>query len=284
MQKFQVDERFFKPPGGENSLDVFSRARKFLLNLINENVKSEFVKNFKDESFSLNFNEKFKAMCDIGKKEIDFFSHKGDNENFRISIEMLPDMQTENKILEEKENLVARSFAMVEEEQKIVLNSAEDEILTRKEKAESNFFSFLSLDHEAKKILTDKKFYDLNKIDVYEKKEIETAIEKFDLSQLEKLPYSGYNASENVKRILIVSHSGFISEMINVIKLITNIKLHDKHHTINTGLYVIRIFCKHCGISTKCKNEIECSKDDYELEFDFVLENDISHLACIKYK
>jgi hypothetical protein len=251
-------------------MDVFSRARKFLFDLISENVKPEFYEIFKEKRFGMNFNSKLYSTNAIENKEIGFYSdieRTNVDLNYVINFEMLPAIHTDNNTLEEKKTLS---------------KSEEDEIRIQNDKRESDFFSCLNFDDEDKKLLSNKTNYDISKVDVYDRKEIETLMEKFDLSHLENQPYCGFDPAEKIKRILIVSHSGFISELINVIKHINNIKLHGKHHTINTGLYVMRIFCKKCGITTKCKNEISECKDNYKLEFDFVLENDVTHLSCIK--
>lgn len=263
-------------------MDVFYRAKKFLFDLISENVKPKFIEILREKRIVGDLNDKLFHTNVIENKQLELYSDKERIDadlDYRINLEMLPENTSINNNLEKRTKLATWTLGKTEEEKKTFSKSEEDETRILNEKRESDFSSYLNLNNEAKLFLLNKANYDINKVDVYDRKEIEALIEDLDLSHLEKPPYSGFNSSEKIKRILIVSHSGFISELINVIKQINDIKLHSKHHTINTGLYVIRIFCKKCGITTKCKNEISDCKD---FEFDFVLENDVTHLSCLK--
>ncbi len=116
-------------------------------------------------------------------------------------------------------------------------------------------------------------------INSYNKDEIRDYVNnQLDLSHLDSLPIVNYNHSESLKTILVVTHSGFISELINVIRKLKNLKSVTKNETHNTGVHVIRIYCINCG--GKCTGN--CDESKFRIEFDFVLINDTSHLSILK--
>lgn len=86
-------------------------------------------------------------------------------------------------------------------------------------------------------------------------------------------PYKGFKESPDINRILLVTHGGFIMELINVIRNKKGREILKKNDTMNTALYVIKIYCTICNGVCKCSSE--CS--DSKLEFDFILFNDNSH-------
>jgi hypothetical protein len=88
-------------------------------------------------------------------------------------------------------------------------------------------------------------------------------------------PFKGYSEITDFKRILVVTHGGFIMELINVIRKKQNLEFNGKNNSHNTGLYVIKIYCKFCGAICKL---IEGQCINTSLEFDFILINDKSHL------
>ena len=97
-----------------------------------------------------------------------------------------------------------------------------------------------------------------------------------DPSSIKKIyvPFNGFiNETEN-KRILVVTHGGFIMETINAIRTKTNKELRFANDAINTGLYVLKIYCELCGLA--CKSNQNC-----KLNFDFLLFNNSSHLEFL---
>jgi hypothetical protein len=117
--------------------------------------------------------------------------------------------------------------------------------------------------------------------DIYSKKDILDYLNTQDLSYLLEKPYKGFNENEEINRILVVSHSGFISELINVIRKLKGLKIKEKNITNNTGIHVIKIYCSYCGINNVCKNVNECQTMG-KIEFDFILTNECSHLSILK--
>jgi hypothetical protein len=117
----------------------------------------------------------------------------------------------------------------------------------------------------------------------YNESDIKTFLNNADLSFLHHLQikqYIGYNENET-NRILIVTHSGFITEMINLIRKLWNLKPTEKTNVSNCGLYVIRIYCLNCGPFSLCNDEQSCRDTKKILEFDFLLSNDVSHLNIL---
>ena len=86
---------------------------------------------------------------------------------------------------------------------------------------------------------------------------------------------------ESPKKILVVSHSGFISELINLIRRYGNVKPVNKNETKNACFHVIRIYCSICGKDSLCKNTKECQSILNKLEFDHILVNECNHLSML---
>lgn len=89
---------------------------------------------------------------------------------------------------------------------------------------------------------------------------------KFDLMDFDKVVQQG-----NLPRICIVSHNGWIRELINIVRERKGLEPVNSI-SFNTSLYVLRIWCLKCkGL---CLNMgIEC-----RLDYDFLIFNDIKHL------
>jgi hypothetical protein len=84
--------------------------------------------------------------------------------------------------------------------------------------------------------------------------------------------YRGYNADLNFPRVLIISHSGFIMEFLNSIRLRRNIRIKFINDTKSSALYILKIYCINCGSICYSKN------DSCKLEFDVIIYNNIDHL------
>jgi len=129
---------------------------------------------------------------------------------------------------------------------------------------------------------TDNTIIDIEHFYNYNEENIDEYLNSLDLSYLNEKPYYGYDDKSNIKRILVISHSGFISELINVIRKLRNVNLIPKNETNNTGITVIRIYCNICGMESYCQNTIECNQiKNRIIEFDFLLINNIQHLSIL---
>jgi len=75
-------------------------------------------------------------------------------------------------------------------------------------------------------------------------------------------------------KILVITHGGFIMEMMNVFRSLNKEKIVENNKAKNSSITVYSVFCKNCGSKCyqKCKNEIE---------FKLLLDNDNSHLPPI---
>jgi hypothetical protein len=88
-------------------------------------------------------------------------------------------------------------------------------------------------------------------------------------------PYLGYDHSKETNRILVVTHGGFIMELMNVIRNKKGLEMKTKNSSYNTAVYMIKIYCSVCGgICNKC--------GENKLEYDFIIFNDNSHCADLK--
>lgn len=88
-------------------------------------------------------------------------------------------------------------------------------------------------------------------------------------------PYLGFDHSKETNRVLVVTHGGFIMELINVIRNKKGLEMDAKNNSFNTAVYVIKIYCSSCGgICNKCGQN--------KLEYDFIIFNDNSHCVDLK--
>jgi hypothetical protein len=91
--------------------------------------------------------------------------------------------------------------------------------------------------------------------------------------------YQGLNTDINIPRILIVTHGGFIMELLNSIRVRKNIRIKFINDSKNSSLYVFKIYCIICGVVCYSKSE-HC-----RMEYDTILYDDIEHLGpLIKIK
>lgn len=80
----------------------------------------------------------------------------------------------------------------------------------------------------------------------------------------------------NIKKILVVSHGGFLMECFNVINFLMNKELPVyKNSSQNCSINVIYIYCKNTKgrCSEKCPKNIDC------VQIDILKKNDIKHLV-----
>ncbi len=87
--------------------------------------------------------------------------------------------------------------------------------------------------------------------------------------------YKGFNKNDmSMKRILVVSHSTFIQELVNSVKIRKGLDINaDEEKPKQGSVYVIRIWCG------KCENN--CLKNDScKIRTDIIVHNDISHLKA----
>ena len=88
------------------------------------------------------------------------------------------------------------------------------------------------------------------------------------------IPFNGFQIEKSFKRILVLTHGGFIMETLNAIRTRKNQELRFINDAKNTALYVLKIFCEVCG--NICSNSSKC-----KMYYDFLIINDISHLDFI---
>ncbi len=84
--------------------------------------------------------------------------------------------------------------------------------------------------------------------------------------------FKGFTNDVALKRVLVVTHPGFIMELLNSIRIRKNIRPKFLNDSRATSLYIFRIYCSNCG-------SICFSKDSKcELQYDMVIYNDTKHL------
>ena len=102
---------------------------------------------------------------------------------------------------------------------------------------------------------------------------IDTLFNDYDFKKKMLKVYQGIITDINIPRILIVTHKGYIMELLNCIRLKKNIKINFINDSNNTGLYILKVYCIVCGAVCYSKN------DNCRIEFDFILFNDVDHLG-----
>lgn len=116
--------------------------------------------------------------------------------------------------------------------------------------------------------------------------------------------YSGFRKDSEFKKILIVSHASNISKMIEIIMKCKGLLVYEKSMINNCSLTVVRIYCSNCGGVCKINHndeninsnimfntpkvlnlneEVSFKKfNQCNIEFDFILYNNVSHLEILK--
>lgn len=83
------------------------------------------------------------------------------------------------------------------------------------------------------------------------------------------------------KKILVITHGGWICNCLNVILWRKIGKILKEYSSRNTSLYTMKIYCKECNGVCLLNNTIEKSMKPYEhsIEISMDIINDISHLS-----
>jgi broad specificity phosphatase PhoE len=239
LEKKNIPERKFKPLGGESKFDLFRRARKFMYNLLTEGVKVDYV-----ERLTISLDARIKTML----------------KNFRNKFES-------ETLTEEQEKELQAMESDLKADREFLLEDIKNEVMNievEQSSEESN------VDNLKEEITFD---------DNFDKEEIDKYLETIDVDYLKEKPYISFDNNEKIKRVLLVTHSSIAKEILNVLKKLQGRRITTQHSVNNTGIYVIRIYCRFCGMQ-KCQSKTEC--DINRLEFDYVLVNDISHLKILK--
>ena len=219
---------------------MFNRAEKFLLNLIDVNVKPSL------------FNQEFVNKIDHSL-DIEYEGKMQEDDFIKYSTE-------ENKNEEYCKSYSSEESKNGEKDLKEILEEINQ--IAEEMKVEGNKIDLENLN------------YDEKEVDEYLKTlgELDMPFENYE-----------YDPSSPVKRVLLVSHSGFISELINVVRKMNNLMPNEKNVTNNAGIHVIRIQCNKCGPLTVCKNEFMCNEPNNKVvELNYLVNNDIKHLNVIK--
>lgn len=125
-----------------------------------------------------------------------------------------------------------------------------------------NFKNFFPVSTEKKEY----EYFDSDYNELFKKEEFVKKISKI---------YNGYSKDSAFKRVLIISHSGFIMELLNSIRLRKDIKPKFLNDSKPTSLYIFKIYCSNCGLMCYSKDN-KC-----DLQYDVVLYNNIDHLRIV---
>jgi hypothetical protein len=87
--------------------------------------------------------------------------------------------------------------------------------------------------------------------------------------------FNGFKPDLNFPRVLLVTHSGFIMEFLNSIRITKNIRIKFINDSEASALYILKIYCLSCGAICYSKDS------NCKLEFDMIIYNDTGHLKFI---
>lgn len=223
----------------------FTKVKNFKISLI-ENPDQDNKKNVRIS------NEMLSCFDELDKEKVE--------ENYFLE----DDEKSKKDRIEQINKLFDRILSLKE---KHILLMPNEVLSQEKEDVISQHMSCLKLD-VIKSELADSPL-DRTELDaMLEKEEIE-----FDFPI-----FVGDDCNSSWKRILIVSHSGFIMEMLNVITRCKGlISLTQKSCIQNCSISVLRVYCYNCnGVCTKME-EGKC-----KIEFDFVCLDNNEHLQFLK--
>jgi hypothetical protein len=272
--------RQFRPKGGENNIDVFIRAKRLLYHLIDKYAKSNFyeslnlfiekkmttiletqIESIQDQMRSQYKDKSEQEIKELIEKQIEEFKLSINNEKYLMKIYQNEILKNHDIFNENYIETPANNFFVIDQTEKEV-----DDFIFQ--------YNNLSSNNKLKEINFN---YDESEIDSF----LESLNDKItDISNLQPYSIQDSKNETDVNRILIISHSGFISELLNIIRKLWNLKPNEKNVISHTAIFVIKIYCKYCGMSKKCENKLECNNDEKRIiEFDFILNNDTSHLS-----
>lgn len=250
LEKSGKSFREYKPEKGESWKEVFSRSREFLNSIISKYVKDDFIdpllaqESPMDVSMNLN-NQNIPKM--VVKKNTNEIKYLKSN-----TITIYKDSLRKTYSSSPKKDLKRGETISQGIQEALYSGGQEDSHLKNK----------ISVN---KKDIKMEYFFALKSIDEIRANKLYTEI-------IER-KYFGYYEDSLLSRILVVSHSGFIKEFCNVLRLRKGISCRSIQDTVFTGVYVVKIYCFNC--EGKCT-----SKDkNCKLEYDLILFNSKTHLG-----
>jgi broad specificity phosphatase PhoE len=273
VRKKGVSMREFKPEAGESWIDVFIRAKNFLNTLIKKFVKQDFIDPELQNLESSSINNLSKHFSDTVKVKESKMTYKNNiiksnmirnktiYDNLKVSNELKRDITISG-------GLVDDSFVEDEKFQYIKNN----EINLSKSKTKST-----NTKTNTNTNSTSNKGFMYSDVEKYEyfflTKNIDEIITDVNIKKYIQTQYLGFNISNNSKKILIVTHGGFIMEMMNLIRIRKGISIKTSSDSKLSSVYVVRIYCYSCGGICYSKSK-SCN-----LEYDLLAYNNVHHLG-----
>ena len=258
MIKSNKNMREYKPQGGESWLDVFIRSKTFLNDLIKNYVKKDFVDptlidtDYYLSSISKQFEQKLTLTENKPKMNNNTIkvNHPHKTINFKKQYIQGGDNKKFNRDNTISGGLVEDSFMDNPDKEK-------NDIITIIEKKQVQPYKLSEIKYE---------YYFLTK-------DFNSLLVNKEISKKIKFHYNGFNLNNNLPRILILSHSGFILEFLNVIRQRKKVSPKFISDTKQTALFVIKIYCFVCGGVCYSKSK------DCQLEYDLIVYNNTNHLG-----
>lgn len=263
VRKKGVSMREFKPEAGESWIDVFIRTKNFLNNLIKKFVKQDFIdpelQNLDSTSMN-NLSKQFSNTVKINENKTNFKSNvikanimrnKTLYDSIKVSSELKRDITISGGLVED---------SFVEDEKFQYIKKNENNLSKNKSKTNNSNKGFMFSNEEKYEYFFLTREIDELLLDINTKKYIQTQ-------------YLGYNISNNLKKVLVVTHGGFIMEMMNLIRIRKGVSIKTTSDSKLTSVYVVRIYCYVCGGICYSKSK------DCKLEYDLLAYNNVNHLG-----
>ena len=261
-QEANIDIRLFRPSNGECWNDVYVRAESFLSILIERHVK----KNLHVEM--------------LGKGYVSLKEEKGKiEEKSKIFEDNTKKIGENPKSIEEKAKTILEKPKKFEEKPKEFEKKTKENNNEEEEEEEEKFPTSSEKTHKIKimNLLDGKKIK--NNEEGLKRKLSDNSHKKIDIKELKKkssfIEEKIKEDDKNTKKILVVSHGGFIMELFNVISfLMCKEKPLYKNSAQNCSINIINIYCKNTKgrCNEKCPDNNEC------VQITVLKKNDIKHL------
>jgi len=240
-QEANIDIRFFTPKNGESWNDVFGRATNFLLILIERHVKQNMGLEPLGKGYVQKFYEQPKAIE-----------------------EKLKNIEPKEQLIEEKPKFIEKKKVDLKEKKEY----EEEKIPNQPEKNKKilQIFNGNNTEKNSEEVAKRKLSDHLNK------KNPPLIIRKKGSLVIEDKEKED---DKNMKKILVVSHGGFIMELFNSINFIlTKAAPVYANRSQNCSINVIYVYCKN----TKGRCSEKCPENNDCVRIDILKRNEIKHL------
>ena len=262
----KIYERSFRPPQGQSSADFFLHIQNFIFDLasknIRENVEDYIKKSILDKVKDIK-NMKLNELTNPNSKEKnnlhDFMIYNVEEEEIskKQDIYFIEKDGKEDKIMNDVEdfNTINNKYdSLLNFKAKYPLLDPKEVLSIENSDIIKTYMGSFKLDTEEFKLIENP--YDAKALD----EKIENSNIEYGDDLLNNFPHDS-----NFVRYLIVTHSGVIREIINIVSRINGLSYSSsKSYASNCSITILRIYCSHC--KGKCLSKSENCDVKFELK------------------